>query len=456
MQYRHSDGTLSDFGRTPGQVDQFRLKTPFNDDVTDSNSLEIANDFNHMFDACLRLENSNNGLRVGGPIYGLAPGIVGATRRGVRLSAATHTLVQVGVTYTASGVIPVEYGADPFLDPNFSVMHTIYNEPSGSDIVEGLWSNAASNYDALTASASVPRFKIAVYPSSSDGSGRNYSIKVVAEETPYGYADDGYRTGENYSHTLEGVGVVRPLGAAWGGDYKVMGNTAATFSCTEGESDTLVAHSIVMSTEHRNNGYGGLAYPVSVLSGTDQSIEFTYVGFRSRNIEPGGGEKITSCGFILRGNGLSTAASGYCLLIGDTSVVPPEMHIVRIADANLLTDLDGFTTFRSTPECTELATGGGILGSDTRYRFSIIGSDIYLHSKTGMYGTWTLVMSANDSAYTSGRAGMFSQARDDAMNRYLRVSQVAIRNLTAAPSRIVKAQLVFARVGTSALPMETI
>lgn len=474
MPYRDPDGILSDFNRTPGQLDEFRIKSPFSGDTSSLDSLEQANDWNQYFDACLRLESYLQN-RIGGPLQTGESGSddkIGAPNLYMSYEVLS-TASSSGTITSIAGTVPSEFGDNPFRDPRFGVVHTLYLDHGGTPIA-GVYANKPNNsLGYLNDLIAFPQYYVAIAPTATGATGRDFTVQIM-KLSPFGglFTDSFHRTGsysswERDSGAAESLNVY-PLGAGW-----TVTDTKgrATFGCVQrtqqvvpgegGRGGGGLRWSLILAAERSNNPCGGTAFPLSFGSGTDMHCDFQYHDRGDINVE--NNEYVHSCGIVLRFGGTTLSASGYALYWGGFIEDPPgelygdegwsRVQLVRLNGVDLSATRGGFTDPYTAGNILNLSgTGyhtlvwGGSGGIPHFYRFQVEGTTLSLLERVGTE-PWTTVLTASDSSISSGQAGFFVQPMDDASCRYLFLTDVSFQHENISDAVAFSVPIIYTLAG---------
>jgi hypothetical protein len=456
MPYRDPDGILSDFNRTPGQLDEFRIKEAFTGDTSNLDSLEQAADWNQYFDACLRIEAYLKN-RIGGP---LQTGESGETDKigspNLYMSYETLSVPNVsGTVTTVGGTVPSEFGDNPFKDHRFGILHSLYID-QGSTPISGVYANKPNNNSGyLNDLMDLPQYYLSITPTASDGTGRDFTASVLKVD-PFGtvFSDNFYRVGSpTWWDAADGDPETLwtyPLGSNYTTTVKY---DRPAFACVErtqyvyppqnGRGGGGKRWSLIISNERGTYETGGLCLVNTFSSCSDMHCDFQFHDVAGDSVE---NEHPLGSGIVLRFQGTAAGASGYGLYWGaylpDAGPLSEGWYRVQIVKLNGidLRHMD-WPTGRSAYENPYLRgkilnisgsdyhtlTFGGSGGVPHFYRFQVAGNTISLKRRSGS-GPWTTVLTTTDSSISSGQVGFFAEPMDDAAERYLFLTDVTFQN----------------------------
>jgi hypothetical protein len=174
-------GQLSTFNPESSQLDNFVIKTP----VTSLNttSIELADHFNHYFDAVIKTEELLPSY-LGTNIKSFLPVSSWLTKT-INLipeNQISISKISSGYSLTSNGqefdlTVPTSFGTDPFKDPSFSISIQIADTESG---VEGVYSNKNPlSYSVWNTLSKKNTLFYALKPPSSLA-GSSYKIKIMS------------------------------------------------------------------------------------------------------------------------------------------------------------------------------------------------------------------------------------------------------------------------------------
>jgi len=435
MPNRPNTGPLSTFDKSTQTLDDFKIKKPFAGTLTDVSTLEQANDWNHMFDAAIRLQknistsSSQTYDSNGDPVNTDASTVV--YKETVPL---TFSISSTGVT-TTTGTVPAIFGTDPFLNSNFSVSGTVKEIRTGgseSCYESGLVGQytAQNNYGFTPWVVNNNNYFTCITPtlSSRAGSGYTVSIGVVASNNELNWVDPFYRgSGTIYNYSLPGYSPALTIYRLGTGYTEVFNTVSGTSNWAIGcvqiyggsiqfGTNTYLESSLYLANLPADRKGGGYVTLTNVPGTTaDQEIGFSLHAERL----PSDGSLNSLCGFLLRTSGTSTNMSGYALLFSGASAsnitnrqTAQNVRIIKLsghdmtADAggsgsNFLTDT-GVTSLSST-STVKVNNQGGV---KYFYKFSIVGNTLSLDESAGG-ATFTNILSVTDSSITTGTGGFF-------------------------------------------------
>ena len=433
-----SDGPLSDFDAPLETFDEFRIKTPFTGDTTDTDSLEQANDWNHMFDAAIKTQKYAKGVSLGNYYTADPAGTEAVASTVARIDVDAISATSTNASFTMTGTVPADFGTNPFLSSGFSMMLTPSYTSGSKDsaFVGGLnTSGPLAGYSGVESSETQVVWSVKPTVLAKTGSGYTVTGKLIKPAT---IVEDGFRyplTAHN-STSNRALTSISAGSASWNSlipTWDVYCSRATGEGIIEGIRNTYfkgststVAHGIFMTGD--NNLYfntsGGCVLR-KAMTYYNQEINFTLSNFYSialttRYLEGHIFLKsiYTSGTDQLNGYGLVIFNSGYILSpVNHTDKL--RAYIVKYANYQPKT-----VSNAGPVSSTFLPAGVTLLGAGTevtldhdylssvrtRYRLTCTesgGVNTITLWKRVDNGSWTSVVSGTDSAYLT--AGSYNE-----------------------------------------------
>ena len=334
------------------------------------------------------------------------------------------TLGATGSVLATSSVltVPSLFGTDPFLDPRFAIAPTLYRVPASGEHTQGVWYDPtiprATNFvGRLNELIEVPQHLLSISPENSDGTGRNFRIRVKSLEMfPNGVVDNMSRLGARLGNR-EVIGDFWAMeGDNWTSSFvhgRPLQSSYRSFWSTP-------YWSCAACSELSNNAQSGCV-TADMDVAANMAFEFTPIYWELINVERN--ECPNSVGFALRMD--STGANFYGLLIGDRprynegsdTIVNQGSYSAKIVRA---TDLD-YSQIRGNGtviDDEQLVQFGSefFLTLGLSYKLELIGNTFTVYE--GWPGSWTQITQVTVSGGPStGKAGVYAIARDGASCR---------------------------------------
>lgn len=443
MSLGYRTGALSTF---PTNADQFDLKTPFNA----TGSTELADHFNHYFDAALNIETYLKTALGGQIVTYTSKSSSGLELFGGDLLLSTvllsTNLTSTGGVYTISSTVPTQFGSNPFYDPRFSVAHAVYLTPLVSgEVVKGVTANNQDDSTYLNALMNLPQAYGMVKPTG--GTGFDYKLKILPSLSVgsdfTGVFFDNFNT--IYGNTL---------GANWVINQSAGSSPWDIYKTTATDGVLRLWYKKKYTTS-----FGSLLLrPVeSIIPSTtaDQEIEF--------ELEKRDGSASwyrARLGPMVRCTGSTASANFYGVALSNTDSNTYTAQLVKILNGDLTKQDSGDTWGLGSGTETDL--GSSFIVTTTiqtsgaqavRYKLTAQGTTISFQQKIGS-GGWTTLVSTTDASLSTGRPGFFVKRGGYGSSvRYVNywIDDVYVRSLDALPASGYKAEvrMLFALTGNT-------
>jgi len=435
MPNRPNTGPTSTFEISTQTLDDFKIKQPYAGVLTDTATLQQASDWNHMFDATIRLQKTiSTGSSLtydenGDPISTDASTVIYRDTLNYSGSAASESIK------TVTGTIPSIFGTDPFLNSSFSICATVKENRSGAS--ESCYeSGLVNNYTTKDNFGFTPwvvnnnNYFTSVCPDATDrtGSAFTVSIAIIKSNPELNWVDAFYRgSGTIYNYSLPGYSPALVIYKMSTGYTEVINSVAGTSNWAIGcvniyggsiqfGTNTYLQNSLYMANLPADKKGAGYVTLTNIPGTTaDQEIGFSLHAERL----PSDGSLSSLCGFLLRASGTSTNMAGYALLFAGNSAnslvnrqTAQNVRIVKLSGHDMSADASssgsGFLTDVGVTSLTGTDTVkvNNYGGNTYFYKFSAIGTTIKLEQSVNG-AAFTTLLTVTDASISSGTGGFF-------------------------------------------------